>query len=502
MFYVCFIRVPCWLCDAMFSNQTSLKQHLTGPAHSRLTVICPYCTGKEKTFTRLSDLKSHCNNLHKSKDSAIMNRGVGFYLAKYPTDYARIADLVEAYDSPGATKARSLMRDWAESQPNPREVQERLNSGWKKGADEIDERGDRRRVVQRSSRSKERQEKSARSSEDRTGGQSKERSGKRDGHKEGRKEGREGQSEERRDKLDRNSGERSERSKGHNKERRDGQDRWSEESREKCEEQSKGNGERKDRESKEGGDIQDCQGEARWEEASDERRDTGKEEESSGDTPRGEKRKRAEMEDKEELPNLDYEDDLSDEDSFSSASSSSSSTDSEAGELTLPSGPDGQLKRMATRILMRGAMPLCPPAQRDWSLGKTVTVTTPNGDLRWPPKGWRNMSADQRLLAQEYAAMQLERGQGNGEISLSLSRRTLVDKYQFLSLEGDSKPSGRVTPDAKVRYYNFLVVMKAARGQADLVEEHVVKALYRADRWCDTDFITDMLDKAEIKMRI
>ena len=116
----------------MFPSWAALKKHLIGPAHVRMTVICPWCTGRERTFTRVADLKQHASNQHKHQfKESNFSRGVGFYYAKYPVDYIKIVDYVAPYLDDSACEARSAMRKWAETMEGSASLMERLNRGWK-----------------------------------------------------------------------------------------------------------------------------------------------------------------------------------------------------------------------------------------------------------------------------------------------------------------------------------------------------------------------------------
>ncbi|KAH3735551.1 hypothetical protein DPMN_042087 [Dreissena polymorpha] len=74
-----------------------------------------------------------------------------------------------------------------------------------------------------------------------------------------------------------------------------------------------------------------------------------------------------------------------------------------AVEHYVPTPANTLLQTHATALLVSGAMPLLPPSKRDWSSVPDEAITLVQG-LRWPPKGWRNLSPDCRLLALEYAA--------------------------------------------------------------------------------------------------
>ncbi|XP_052779408.1 uncharacterized protein K02A2.6-like [Mya arenaria] len=68
---------------------------------------------------------------------------------------------------------------------------------------------------------------------------------------------------------------------------------------------------------------------------------------------------------------------------------------------------EGGLKDKAVRLLMKGCMPMCPPAKRDWSDVTDFVFQRGHQKLCWPPANWRSMTADQ--MAHEYAAIVLEK---------------------------------------------------------------------------------------------
>ena len=155
---------------------------------------------------------------------------------------------------------------------------------------------------------------------------------------------------------------------------------------------------------------------------------------------------------------------------------------------------------------MQGAMPMCPPAQRDWCAVEEIKLERGNGNLIWPPKNWRTLSPDQKLMAHESAALFLEQGQ-SANFPADLSRRTLLDKYNFLALEGSARPkpeSSRHKADSKIRYYNFQFVRDVAKGAVgdSRLSRTMIKSLENADRWKDTDFITENFDAANVKLRV
>ncbi|KAH3837089.1 hypothetical protein DPMN_110467 [Dreissena polymorpha] len=89
---------------------------MSSAEHRRLPVICPWCSGRTRSFTRDSDLKVHVKKAHPenvlSKDRFSCSNG--FYFAMFPLDYARIVDSVTPYDLNAAYDVRKAVRNWAE----------------------------------------------------------------------------------------------------------------------------------------------------------------------------------------------------------------------------------------------------------------------------------------------------------------------------------------------------------------------------------------------------
>ncbi|KAH3818550.1 hypothetical protein DPMN_120271 [Dreissena polymorpha] len=123
----------CWLCEGSFSGQTELRTHLISSAHRRLTVLCPWCFGKERTFTRAADLATHVKNAYATLNisSEIFTIANSFYFSIYPSDYVRIVDKVSVYCDYLAYAARCAVQNWIESMGNEPKLLDKWNAGWK-----------------------------------------------------------------------------------------------------------------------------------------------------------------------------------------------------------------------------------------------------------------------------------------------------------------------------------------------------------------------------------
>ncbi|KAH3839336.1 hypothetical protein DPMN_112764 [Dreissena polymorpha] len=119
-------------------------------------------------------------------------------------------------------------------------------------------------------------------------------------------------------------------------------------------------------------------------------------------------------------------------------------------------------------ILERGSMPVCPPERRDLSRVSEIKFYNGDQEMCWPPVNWRTLTAGQRLLAREYAAMFLE-NKGKIQALTSIRRQLLVDKYMFLMLDGEGRPQDEEDENAKVegkiRQYNLAYINRLQRGK-------------------------------------
>jgi len=126
------------------------------------------------------------------------------------------------------------------------------------------------------------------------------------------------------------------------------------------------------------------------------------------------------------------------------------------------------LQQKAIEILTVGAMPLCPPARRNWTRRNTLDLDVGGTTIQWPPKDFETMTPDQKLLSWEYMAMRIEE-QGQGKFPTK-PRQLLLDTYNFLALPGTRKSSdNQDRATRKIRYYNYQLVRQVAKG--DLISE-------------------------------
>lgn len=80
-------------CGILHDLRKSLKIHAAS-VHRHLVVICMFCYPKERTLTRINDLKKHVQTRHPSFaqfNETSYTESNGFYLAVNPYDYVRHA---------------------------------------------------------------------------------------------------------------------------------------------------------------------------------------------------------------------------------------------------------------------------------------------------------------------------------------------------------------------------------------------------------------------------
>ena len=128
------MSLTCWHCNTRFLAQKELKNHL-GTVHGSLTVICPFCFSEEKLFKRVSDLKSHVRNCHLGKTEGmpaeLFSENNGYWGSVKPLQYSRLIKPTPR-DSKAAVQMLMLILDWTRQVKvkNTRTRQDFLE-GWK-----------------------------------------------------------------------------------------------------------------------------------------------------------------------------------------------------------------------------------------------------------------------------------------------------------------------------------------------------------------------------------
>ena len=135
-FFHLFFRMSshCWLCHGTFGNRRELRLHVASAPHFRLRVVCPWCVGIERTSNRMADFKKHVNVKHSGVgvSNDFFSEASGFYLALYPTDYARVINPIPM-TSPTAQTAIHAVRLWLRGANSSRSASE-WEAGWNLGS--------------------------------------------------------------------------------------------------------------------------------------------------------------------------------------------------------------------------------------------------------------------------------------------------------------------------------------------------------------------------------
>ncbi|KAL3874493.1 hypothetical protein ACJMK2_037502 [Sinanodonta woodiana] len=156
----------------------------------------------------------------------------------------------------------------------------------------------------------------------------------------------------------------------------------------------------------------------------------------------------------------------------------------------------------ARKLLTTGSMPLFPPARRDWDKEEIVQFTAGPLSILWPPRSWKKMSADRKLLSVEYVAMTLEASLTPGHIP-NIDRSDLIDRYNLLVLPGTSFVLTS-QPFRKSRYYNYEVLRVIAVGQDIPDSSRFLDILEEGAKCRDQslDPILSILEKANVGLRL
>lgn len=128
----------------------------------------------------------------------------------------------------------------------------------------------------------------------------------------------------------------------------------------------------------------------------------------------------------------------------------------------LPPGPSQDYR--ATKLLKMGGMPHWQPARRSWDQEEAISFAEGETTVFWPPKGWKTLSADQKLLQWEFTAMSILKARG--EDTAAAERTEVLDKFNFLALPGTAAHkvskhcSGYMV--TKSRFYTYETLRKIA----------------------------------------
>ena len=98
----------------------------------------------------------------------------------------------------------------------------------------------------------------------------------------------------------------------------------------------------------------------------------------------------------------------------------------------LPTLPSQRTR--AAKLLKMGGMPQWQPARRAWDKEEEVELTEGTLTIRWPPRKWKDLDPQQKLLQWEFAAMQILKVRGDEY--QSITQTDLLDQFNFLALPG------------------------------------------------------------------
>ena len=151
------------------------------------------------------------------------------------------------------------------------------------------------------------------------------------------------------------------------------------------------------------------------------------------------------------------------------------------------------LSYRATKLLRMGAIPLFPPARRNWSTDEAVTLSESSLQFKWPPLGWQRLSPDQRLMRVEFVVMQILTLRN---VPLTMERSEMLLPFNFLVLPGSLPPrekKGNSATSSCFHVYQrlremaitsrgdekWLHMIECASMMRDVTNDHLLKQIER-----------------------
>lgn len=132
---------------------------------------------------------------------------------------------------------------------------------------------------------------------------------------------------------------------------------------------------------------------------------------------------------------------------------------------SLPPPPSQDYR--ATKLLKLGGMPHWQPARRAWDQDEAVSLVEKDITIFWPPKGWKNLTPQQKLMQWEFAALSILKARG--EDYINIHQADLLDSFNFLALPGTA---AHKTPKSlpsylmiKSRLFNYETLRSIANGE-------------------------------------
>ena len=158
------------------------------------------------------------------------------------------------------------------------------------------------------------------------------------------------------------------------------------------------------------------------------------------------------------------------------------------------------MRDRAVRLLRWGAMPLFPPAKRDWA-DKQIVLKGRCKEFTWPPTNWQTWDGARRLTAWELAAMTLDADEAGFPV---LEHDLMLDSYNFLGLPGTSYPEIKHATGAerKMRTYNLKCLLEIAhtgKGSEALLQQYEMASVSRNT---SLDKLITLVEAHDIKVRI
>jgi hypothetical protein len=162
------------------------------------------------------------------------------------------------------------------------------------------------------------------------------------------------------------------------------------------------------------------------------------------------------------------------------------------------------LSYRANKLLRMGAMPVFPPARREWSADEVITIIEDDVKFKWPPKDWKYLSPDNKLLQFEFSVFAILKQRGVTPKSRSYTH----DLFNFLVLPGTASHVEKGDTSHNSRFFVYERLRQIATDKESLVDK------VETDKWlamieCGSmlrDTVNDKLlkicDKVPVPLRI
>ena len=119
-------------------------------------------------------------------------------------------------------------------------------------------------------------------------------------------------------------------------------------------------------------------------------------------------------------------------------------------------------------------MPLFPPAKREWRT-QTVHIPSERTSIEWPPKDWRSMTADQKLMQWKFVAMSLHTADKDRP---RLERTELLAHYNMMVLPGSAITQQPTDARQKMSFYNYDVLRRIATSKSVTAEDEQLVSIF------------------------